>query len=71
METTALDGLTLRCAACGRSHKLGELAWRCADCGGVLDLAGFTPALPPLSVIGAASADAVALRRGAADRRAG
>ena len=52
METTALDGLTLRCAACGRSHKLGELAWRCADCGGVLDLAGFTPALPPLSVIG-------------------
>jgi threonine synthase len=51
METTALDGLTLRCAACGRSHKLGELAWRCADCGGVLDLAGFTPAVPPLSVI--------------------
>jgi hypothetical protein len=47
METTALDGLTLRCGACGRGHKLAELAWRCADCGGVLDLAGFTPAVPP------------------------
>ena len=51
METTPLDGLTLRCAACGRSHKLDELAWRCGECGGVLDLAGFTPAMPPLSVI--------------------
>jgi threonine synthase len=51
MESTALNGLTLRCAACGRGHQLDELAWRCADCGGVLDLAGFTPTVPPLSVI--------------------
>src|ERR1700735_772640 len=51
METTALDGLTLRCGTCGRSHKLDELAWRADGCGGVLDLAGFAPAVPPLSVI--------------------
>jgi threonine synthase len=51
MEITALDKLTLTCAACGRNYGLDELAWRCGDCGGVLDLAGFTPALPPLSVI--------------------
>src|SRR3984957_11231928 len=52
MEITALDKLSLTCAACGRGYGLDELAWRCADCGGVLDLTGFTPALPPLSVIG-------------------
>ncbi len=47
----ALDGLALRCAACGRDHGLDELAWRCASCRGVLDLAGFIPALPPLSAL--------------------
>jgi threonine synthase len=51
METTALDTLTLTCAACGRSYPLDELAWRCAGCGGVLDLAGFTPVVPPVSVL--------------------
>src|SRR6202034_2459843 len=52
MEITALDKLTLACAACGRSYRLDELAWRCADCGGVLDLAGFAPVVPSLSVVG-------------------
>ena len=51
MEITALDKLSLTCAACGRSYGLDELAWRCGDCGGVLDLAGFTPTLPPLSAL--------------------
>jgi threonine synthase len=51
MEITALDELTLTCAACGRSYRLDELAWRCGDCGGVLDLAGFTPVMPPVSVL--------------------
>jgi threonine synthase len=46
-----LAGLTLCCADCGRPHALAELAWRCTACGGVLDLAGFTPALPPASVL--------------------
>jgi threonine synthase len=35
----------------GRGYGLDELAWRCDGCGGVLDLAGFTPALPPMSAI--------------------
>jgi len=52
LGTVGLDELTLRCAACGRDHGLGELAWRCADCGGVLDLAGFSPVVPRLSVLG-------------------
>ena len=51
MEITALDKLTLTCAACGRKYGLDELAWRCGDCGGVLDLAGFTPVVPPVSVL--------------------
>jgi len=51
MEITALDKLTLTCAACGRNYGLDELAWRCGDCGGVLDLAGFTPVVPPVSVL--------------------
>ena len=46
-----LAGAALRCAACGRSHALEELAWRCAACGGVLDLAGFQPVIPALSVL--------------------
>jgi threonine synthase len=44
-------GATLCCAGCGHQHALGELAWRCAACGGVLDLAGFTPVVPALSVL--------------------
>jgi threonine synthase len=39
-------GAGLRCAACGRSYALEELAWRCAGCQGVLDLAGFTSVIP-------------------------
>ena len=41
-----LNGLTLRCADCGRRYALAELAWRCAACNGMLDLAGFTPGFP-------------------------
>ena len=52
MGKTELDDLALRCAACEREYGLAELAWRCGDCGGALDLAGFRPAMPSLSVIG-------------------
>jgi threonine synthase len=38
--------MTLRCVTCGRDHPLTDLPWRCARCHGVLDLAGFTAALP-------------------------
>jgi threonine synthase len=41
-----LNQLTLHCAACDRHHALEDLAWRCADCHGVLELSGFTPAFP-------------------------
>ncbi|MGP3925966.1 threonine synthase [Streptomyces sp. 8N616] len=44
--TAPLDTLALRCTACGRSHALEELAWRCTNCQGVLDLAGFTSVMP-------------------------
>ncbi|MFI5916221.1 pyridoxal-phosphate dependent enzyme [Dactylosporangium sp. NPDC051541] len=40
--------IALRCAACGHTHRLDELAWRCGHCHGVLDLTGFTPAVPDL-----------------------
>ena len=46
-----LADLALRCAGCGHRHALQELAWRCAGCGGVLDLAGFTPVIPPVSAL--------------------
>jgi threonine synthase len=46
-----LAGTALRCAACGHRHALADLAWRCAACGGVLDLAGFTPVIPPVSAL--------------------
>ncbi|MFI0738988.1 threonine synthase [Streptomyces sp. NPDC021100] len=36
----------LRCTTCGRLHALADLAWRCADCHGLLDVHGFTPAMP-------------------------
>ena len=42
-------GLALCCSVCGHTHPLEELAWRCAKCGGVLDLAGFTPVVPSVS----------------------
>ena len=43
--------MTLECAACSRRHALSELAWRCAGCGGVLDLAGFTATMPGPAVL--------------------
>jgi len=46
-----LAGMSLRCAGCGRGHALEELAWRCGACGGVLDLAGFTPVIPPINAL--------------------
>jgi threonine synthase len=49
METAPLLDLALRCGTCGRCHALDELAWRCTGCHGLLDLAGFTPALPRMS----------------------
>jgi threonine synthase len=52
MEITALEKLSLTCAACDRDYPLGAPAWRCDGCGGVLDLAGFAPVVPPLSVLG-------------------
>ena len=45
------DGAGLQCAACGRGYALEELAWRCTACHGVLDLAGFTPVMPPAAVL--------------------
>lgn len=42
---------SLRCRACGRTHTLASLAWRCEDCGGVLDLSGFTAQIPDPSVL--------------------
>lgn len=46
-----LGNLRLRCAACDREYALAELAWRCDGCGGVLDLAGFTPTMPSAQVL--------------------
>jgi threonine synthase len=51
MAETGLDALTLRCADCDRDYRLAEFAWRCGDCGGVLDLAGFVATMPPMSVL--------------------
>jgi threonine synthase len=42
-----LAASVLRCAACGRTHRLDERAWCCAACGGVLDLHGPAPSVPP------------------------
>jgi threonine synthase len=47
--TSTLPTLALRCATCGRTHALSDLPWRCAGCHGILDLAGFTPAMPTLT----------------------
>ncbi|WP_194924952.1 pyridoxal-phosphate dependent enzyme [Catenulispora pinisilvae] len=38
--------VVLHCPACDRDYPLPDLAWRCATCQGVLDLAGFTPTFP-------------------------
>jgi threonine synthase len=43
--------MALACAACGLAYPLQDLAWRCARCGGVLDLAGFTAAMPGTAVL--------------------
>ncbi|HTZ27920.1 MAG TPA: pyridoxal-phosphate dependent enzyme [Streptosporangiaceae bacterium] len=43
---TDLGQMALACAACGLAYPLQDLAWRCARCGGVLDLTGFTAAMP-------------------------
>lgn len=43
--------MELKCAGCGRLHPLADLAWRCASCGGVLDLAGFVPAMPSVQAL--------------------
>lgn len=47
--TKPLSGLTLFCSACDNHYALQDLAWRCADCHGVLELSGFTPAFPSLA----------------------
>ena len=44
--TPAVPPLTLHCPACDNHYALQDLAWRCADCHGVLELSGFTPAFP-------------------------
>jgi threonine synthase len=44
LETIASLGLT--CGSCGWSSPVSDLAWRCGRCQGVLDLTGFTPAMP-------------------------
>ncbi|MFF5229794.1 threonine synthase [Dactylosporangium sp. NPDC000521] len=44
-----LESLSLRCGACGHTEPLRGLAWRCAKCHGVLDLAGFAAAPPSLA----------------------
>ena len=43
------SGLTLFCAACDNHYALRDLAWRCADCHGVLELSGFTPTFPSVA----------------------
>jgi threonine synthase len=42
----------LTCGACGWSQPLTGLAWRCASCRGVLDLAGTAAAMPGLASLG-------------------
>jgi len=46
-----LSDLALRCTACGRDYALDELAWCCRYCHGVLDLVGFTPAVPSTAAL--------------------
>ena len=51
--TSTSSTLALRCASCGRTHPLSDLPRTCAGCHGVLDLAGFTPAMPTLTDLAA------------------
>lgn len=53
MPNPPLDTLALRCAACGHTHALDELAWRCTNCHGVLDLTGLAPTMPDRSALAA------------------
>jgi threonine synthase len=46
-----LGEMALACAACGLAYPLQDLAWRCGRCGGVLDLTGFTAAMPDPAVL--------------------
>jgi threonine synthase len=46
-----LGQMTLTCASCGMACPLQDLAWRCARCGGVLDLTGFTATVPGPAVL--------------------
>jgi threonine synthase len=50
-STNLFPGMVLRCPQCGTEYSLAELAWRCADCHGVLELAGFAPAFPSPAVL--------------------
>jgi threonine synthase len=43
--------MTLRCVTCGHDHPLTDLPWRCARCHGILDLAGFTAAMPDTATL--------------------
>lgn len=43
--------MALTCVKCDNAHSLTSLAWRCAKCGGVLDLTGFTPEPPALDTL--------------------
>jgi threonine synthase len=43
--------MALRCPHCGTEYALSDLAWRCADCHGVLELTGFTPVFPSLDAL--------------------
>ncbi|ACU75271.1 Pyridoxal-5'-phosphate-dependent protein beta subunit [Catenulispora acidiphila DSM 44928] len=41
-----LASLSLHCPACDNRYALHDLAWRCTDCHGVLELSGFAPTFP-------------------------
>jgi hypothetical protein len=46
LRQAAVTELALSCAECGWSSPVSDLAWRCERCHGILDLTGFTPAMP-------------------------
>jgi len=60
-DRAALEALELTCGNCGWSQPLPRLAWRCASCQGVLDLAG-TPTAQPAGAALPAIPDLAALR---------
>ena len=51
VAVTGMTNTALGCGQCGRIHPAADLAWRCAGCGGVLDLVGFAPSIPARSVL--------------------